>query len=178
MSTTEALHASNFENVSEVGCEMQRQRSVDRIQTVILNLELLIARRLPKKFLQRQVKRAKGISDFALADQIGVRERYCELIVLVPHSGAEEKWTALLEFEQKAGKVPRSFVIQALFAKPARRNVAVVIKNGEGVTLLKHSRPLIGRTGDGKDVGVAAAGWIRRCWLKTRAHISLCHSWA
>ena len=50
----------------------------------------------------------------------------------------------IVELEAQARKISRPVMIQPLFTQAPGLEVAHVVENGEGVTVLEHARPIVG----------------------------------
>jgi hypothetical protein len=102
------------------------------------------------------VERAEGNPHLAVAEQVRVGEGHCQLVILVADGGTQEERPPPFHSQQQAGEVARPLVVQALLAKAARLDVAVVVEDGEGVPVLEHPGPFVGGAGSGQDVVRAA----------------------
>src|SRR5579859_603265 len=93
------------------------------------------------------------------------------MIVVLLDRRAEKERPILVQQEQQAREITGAVVVQALLAQAAGLDVAVVVEDGEGVTVLQDARLLISYRGRGLDIEGARRGVAVFCpVLAARRH--------
>ena len=139
-------------DIGEVRPNVERDCDVSELAPVVLNLDFLVKRTLPEELPYREMQSPQRKVDNTITAEIGIGQRDRQLVVVVPDSRAQEERPAAVQVKDQAGEKPRPVMVDALFAGVAGYNIAVLIKQGEGVAMLQHSYALISEARVRKDV--------------------------
>ncbi len=133
--------AADFENIGEVGPEMERNLNLLCIGREVSNAEPLVTPRLPQEFRTRDVDRVPRQLDPSAHDEVGIGQVHGEGAVVVLHRGAEQQRAPAVDQHAEVGDVARVLVKDSLRAPLAGEYVSVVVENAEGIAMLERPRP-------------------------------------
>src|SRR5580704_13931573 len=85
-----AMHAADFENISEIRGELNPQRQVHRGRSVVCNSKLLVTYSIPKQARSNDVNRAPPQYDLIPHQEIHVGKVRGKQCVVRPYSGTEK----------------------------------------------------------------------------------------
>src|SRR5919204_5075746 len=84
-------HATEFENIGEIGVEFDRQNKIDSCASVVMNAKPLVTRFIPQNLRAKDVYRSSWHYDLAVAPDVGVRSVYSENRVVLSHRRAKQQ---------------------------------------------------------------------------------------
>ena len=134
-----AAHSANFEDIGEVGVEVNRQRSLNRIRGMVRDPDALDAVAVPERSAPEDVQRSARHQHVIAADDVGVRQIGVQNGVVGADGRAQEERTPAAEHQLKARQESRAGVIEALVAILDGDNVTVQVEHAERVTMLQYA---------------------------------------
>ena len=131
--------ASHFKDVGKIIVEQQREIEVRGMVAVVLQADPLIGGATPEEDRAHDVQRILAQHEPAIAINVGIGEIDSERRIVVAQVGTEQQRLDVVQHHFELCQIAGIGVKQPVGASRRSTNVAVAIKNDEGVVVLQRA---------------------------------------
>ena len=156
-------HAPHFEQVGEIGRELDSETQAVRLKIEIADAEPFEATRLPQEAGAANVYEVVLHDDPAIVNQIRVGEVASQRSVIVPQRRTQHDRAAVVHCDQEMRQMASVTMIDALGSARRRDRIAFGVEHAEGVVMFEDERLQFRERGGGRNgERVSFAGLLSR----------------